>query len=200
MTCCAAFLAADGAYLATDGVGFRGERLERTFGRKAVEDRGVTVLVSGAAAGFAAVADVLDSYAYGPRTPLDVSVFAADVAEALETRFGWPGSFSGDGEPKHWDLNLLVTDGASLFEVDGYLWARRVPSDAFAAVGAVHFACGAAYAARAAGVGPEKLVRLALEAQIHYSPHAAEPIYAWKVEKPRRPLLVGDDRVERSAP
>lgn len=148
---------------------------------KSVHARGITILISGATMIKPVLYYCLDEIFRNHPTPHPVESLLEAVREECNRR-GWTGKHS-EGDPETREIELLLTDGHTLFKVGPCFFAHRVPLGEFAAIGAEAYAYGAAHAARKLKAKPEDILRLAVEACIENSIYCGGEPRVWLKRK-----------------
>jgi hypothetical protein len=185
MTTCCAILTDDGCWLGTDTMAVHGTHVDYRA-KKYVTRNGVTILAAGAAIAL----DVVDRSmtkvfgsrsSMGSRAPITVTALMEAIRNACNQR-GWLGSHIDDAQPEKRDLELLITDGNHLFEVDSFFCARRCELDEFVGIGVCAYGYGAAFVSQRLGMPGNEILTQAVEASIRFSVYVGGEPVIWKVD------------------
>ena len=183
MTIIAGLLTDDECFLAADTQATRGGKAIE-WPRKYEQVGNVWFVASAGFIPYEIVSETLQPHATGP---LSNNVMA--MADALRKRFredlGWELSQHAAGGPSCLDFGLLLTDGASLWSIDGTLLASQVSKGRIDFDGTSELAEGAfaAFQRVEAPWPPEKLIEECLRVECEISVYCGMPIDIIRVPK-----------------
>jgi len=185
MSIACAILVEEGCWVGTDTQMTLMQSIAKRQDAKAAEHGGITALVVGSLLAERAVREVLGGR---PATIEQLLDLLRGHFQELE----WPGKTEDDG-PAVRDVAYLVTDGRSLYQIDGALGAMRVGIGEFTAIGSgAGLAQGAAHAAMALGASPATTMCLAIEAACRHNVYCGGEAKVWFV--PRSETILGEAR------